>query len=106
KKAVQSGLLQPYDTDPQTVADTIFAPGLSTAREVSLHAGRGVGMTAVRTMIQDLGGRIEVQLPQALHKTFTDFQPLAFVIQLPRSQDQLLTRVESEDPKLPTTRAS
>lgn len=106
KKAVQSGLLQPDDTDPKAIADTIFAPGLSTAREVSLHAGRGVGMTAVRTMIQDLGGRIEVQLPQALHRTFTDFQPLAFVIQLPRSQDQLLTRVESEDPKLPTARAS
>lgn len=38
----------------------IFAPGFSTASEVSAVSGRGVGLDAVQTAVQELGGTIEI----------------------------------------------
>ena len=38
----------------------IFAPGLSTTREVSDISGRGVGMDVVKTNLDQLGGQIEI----------------------------------------------
>jgi len=42
------------------VIDLIFAPGFSTAAEVTDLSGRGVGMDVVRTSIERLGGRVTV----------------------------------------------
>ena len=38
----------------------IFQPGFSTATEVSELSGRGVGLDAVKTVIEDLGGTVSV----------------------------------------------
>lgn len=38
----------------------VFLPGLSTARSVTDVSGRGVGMDAVKTAVQRLGGRIVI----------------------------------------------
>ena len=38
--------------------DLIFAPGFSTAVEVTDLSGRGVGMDAVRTAVERFGGRV------------------------------------------------
>jgi two-component system, chemotaxis family, sensor kinase CheA len=46
--------------DDEAVVDLIFAPGFSTARAVTGLSGRGVGMDAVRTAIQRMGGRVTV----------------------------------------------
>jgi two-component system chemotaxis sensor kinase CheA len=43
------------------VVDLIFAPGFSTASEVTSLSGRGVGMDAVRTAIERLGGRVSLE---------------------------------------------
>jgi len=59
RKAMQSGLItadEPLDVDK--AAQLIFAPGFSTATEVSELSGRGIGMDVVRTEIQSLGGHI------------------------------------------------
>ena len=40
---------------------TIFAPGLSTADQVSAISGRGVGMDVVKTNLQAVGGTIELE---------------------------------------------
>lgn len=40
--------------------ELVFAPGFSTAAKVTAISGRGVGMDAVRTAIERLGGRIEI----------------------------------------------
>jgi len=40
--------------------ELIFAPGLSTAATVTTLSGRGVGMDAVRSAIERLGGRVTV----------------------------------------------
>jgi two-component system chemotaxis sensor kinase CheA len=43
------------------IVDLIFASGFSTAREVTGLSGRGVGMDAVRTSVERLGGRVSIE---------------------------------------------
>jgi two-component system, chemotaxis family, sensor kinase CheA len=64
--------------DDAAALEFIFAPGFSTASAVTHVSGRGVGMDAVRTAVETLGGRvlvtstrgagsaIRLELPQAL----------------------------------------
>ncbi len=43
---------------PEAAANLIFAPGLSTAEDVTAISGRGVGMDVVRANVERLGGAI------------------------------------------------
>jgi two-component system chemotaxis sensor kinase CheA len=45
----------------EDVVDLIFAPGFSTASQITGLSGRGVGMDAVRTSVERLGGRVLVE---------------------------------------------
>jgi len=60
--AIDKGIVQPdaHLTD-QEIDELIFAPGFSTAEEVTDISGRGVGMDVVRRNIVSLGGRIQIQ---------------------------------------------
>ena len=40
--------------------DLIFAPGFSTAEQVTSVSGRGVGMDVVKTNIEAIGGSLDV----------------------------------------------
>jgi two-component system chemotaxis sensor kinase CheA len=53
----------------QEVTDLIFAPGFSTATEVSAVSGRGVGMDAVRSAVERMGGRVTVRSRPGLGTT-------------------------------------
>lgn len=66
--------------DDKTTLDLVFAPGLSTASSVTDVSGRGVGMDAVRTAIESLGGRVAINsvLKQGTTVRFT--LPQAVVI--------------------------
>lgn len=69
----------------QQVADLIFHSGLSTADEVTMVSGRGVGMEAVQVFLQKQGGSIEVRLKQTPEPGMPfDFVPFEFVIALPK----------------------
>ena len=60
-KAVERGLLDPDHAAGLSEAEALdlaFLPGLSTAGAVSDLSGRGVGMDAVRTAVQRLGGTV------------------------------------------------
>ncbi|CAM3154628.1 ATP-binding protein [Rariglobus hedericola] len=61
-RAEAAGLLTPgADHSPADIARCIFAPGFSTAAEVSLHAGRGMGMDIIKAKVVDeAAGAIEV----------------------------------------------
>jgi two-component system chemotaxis sensor kinase CheA len=62
--AVERGILSKEDAatlGEDEVVDLIFVPGFSTAVEVSDVSGRGVGMDAVRTSVERLGGRVQVE---------------------------------------------
>ncbi|EJE54397.1 chemotaxis protein histidine kinase-like protein [Acidovorax sp. CF316] len=62
-KAIASGLV-PEDCAlaPAETAQLIFAPGFSTASEVTAISGRGVGMDAVKAFIESVGGSIGLEL--------------------------------------------
>ena len=63
-KAVANGLSTEADLERMTEAQIhkfIFAPGFSTAAEVTSVSGRGVGMDVVRTNIDQIGGTIDVK---------------------------------------------
>jgi two-component system chemotaxis sensor kinase CheA len=62
-KAVRMGLVS--EAEAETLSDTqvyrfIFAPGFTTATEVTSVSGRGVGMDVVKSNIDQIGGTIEV----------------------------------------------
>ncbi|HEY3396394.1 MAG TPA: chemotaxis protein CheA [Armatimonadota bacterium] len=61
--AVRKGLMnaaQAAALTDQAARQLIFAPGFSTALEVSDVSGRGVGMDVVMSNIEQLGGEVEV----------------------------------------------
>ena len=63
-KAVEKGLITADQAERLGEAEAwqlIFAPGFSTAAVVSDVSGRGVGMDVVKTNIERLGGRVEIE---------------------------------------------
>ncbi|RBM67886.1 chemotaxis protein CheA [Vibrio tarriae] len=107
RKAVEKGVLEPQtqrsDLTDKQIINLIFAPGFSTAEQVSDISGRGVGMDVVRRNIEELGGQIEVDSVLGRGSRFTISLPLTLAIldgQLVKVADQvyvipLLTIVES-----------
>ncbi len=80
-KAEQRGLLQANQVIREAeVLDLIFAPGFSTAAEVTELAGRGVGMDVVRSEVTALGGRIVVTSIAGAGATFTINLPLTLAV--------------------------
>jgi len=61
-KAEALGLLRAEQAASDTeMAQLIFAPGLTTATEVTGLAGRGIGMDVVRSEVVGLGGRVDTR---------------------------------------------
>ena len=63
-KAVAQGLVSEIDAEKLTESQIhkfIFAPGFSTAAEITNVSGRGVGMDVVRNNIDQIGGTIDVK---------------------------------------------
>lgn len=61
-KAVAAGVITPEAADalsPAARAQLVFAPGVSTADQVTAISGRGVGMDVVKSNIERIGGTIE-----------------------------------------------
>ncbi len=66
--------------DEQEVFALIFAPGFSTASQVSDVSGRGVGLDVVRQNIASLNGRVEVESALGAGTTFRLVLPLTLAI--------------------------
>ena len=63
-KAVEKGLVTADQASMMTDGEAlrlIFAPGFSTAAQVTDVSGRGVGMDVVRTNIEQLGGTVDIE---------------------------------------------
>ena len=63
QKALEKGLVTKTELDamePNEILKLIFMAGFSTAETVTDVSGRGVGMDAVRTKIENLGGALEL----------------------------------------------
>jgi len=80
-RAIEQGIIKTDENlDRPAIAQLIFRAGLSTARAVTMVSGRGVGMDAVKSNIEALGGRVEIELDQE-----ADLTSWALVLHLPRS---------------------
>ena len=69
-KALQQGLVASDNLTDEDVWQLIFAPGFSTAEQITDISGRGVGMDVVKSNIQEMGGRVEIT-SRAGHGTTT-----------------------------------
>jgi HPt (histidine-containing phosphotransfer) domain-containing protein/two-component sensor histidine kinase len=63
----------------EDLAQLIFEPGLSTRAQENQVSGRGMGLSAVRSLASDLGGTIRLEL----HQKDRAAPALSFVIDLP-----------------------
>lgn len=84
EKAVAAGWIQPFlaeDLPPEEVAAFIFRPGLSTAEQVSQVSGRGVGMDAVKSTVESLGGGVEVRTQTGAGTSIALVVPITAAIQ-------------------------
>ncbi|WP_198969172.1 Hpt domain-containing protein [Xylophilus sp. ASV27] len=80
-KARALGLIGAADTlDDAAAANLIFAPGVTTATEVTELAGRGIGMDVVRSEVQAAGGRIETLSQPGQGTSFRLILPLTTAV--------------------------
>ncbi|MBM3845867.1 MAG: chemotaxis protein CheA [Verrucomicrobia bacterium] len=98
KKALENGIIKPGQqlTDKE-IWDLIFAPGFSTADQITDISGRGVGMDVVKRNIQKLRGKVEIESVEGQGSVFSIYLPLTLAI-----IDGLIIKVGRERFILPT----
>ncbi|MDP3345922.1 MAG: Hpt domain-containing protein [Hydrogenophaga sp.] len=111
EKAIAQGYVLPgTHISDEAAAQLVFAAGLSTVREVSELAGRGIGMDVVRNDVLALGGRIETSTQPGQSTTFKLVLPLttavtqvvmlragALTLGVPSNLVELVRRVTSDE---------
>jgi two-component system chemotaxis sensor kinase CheA len=97
-RARERGLIGPNDQlTEQQAFQIIFAPGFSMAAKVTDISGRGVGMDVVKTNVERVRGRVEVDSQLGQGSVFRIRLPLTLAI-----IDGLVVRVGDERYILPT----
>ena len=79
-KAASQGMAVHDNMSDEEVGMLIFAPGFSTAEQVTDVSGRGVGMDVVKRNIQEMGGHVEIQSKQGTGTTIRILLPLTLAI--------------------------
>ena len=85
RRAVASGALTQDEADglnDEQRLQLIFLPGLSTAKETTDLSGRGIGMDAVRTVAERLGGSVTLSTRRGEGTTLTVTLPSAGALAL------------------------
>ncbi|WP_296229065.1 chemotaxis protein CheA [Ralstonia sp. UBA689] len=80
KKARERGLAVSDNMTDDDINQLIFAPGFSTADQVTDVSGRGVGMDVVKQNIQSMGGYVEIQSQRNKGTTIRIVLPLTLAI--------------------------
>ncbi|MGH1510980.1 chemotaxis protein CheA [Ralstonia solanacearum] len=80
KKARERGLPVSDNMTDDEINQLIFAPGFSTADQVTDVSGRGVGMDVVKQNIQSMGGYVEIQSQRGKGTTIRIVLPLTLAI--------------------------
>lgn len=81
RKAQEKGLIKEgAELTNAEVYDLIFAPGFSTAKQVTEISGRGVGMDVVRRNIESVRGRVRIDSVPGQGSTFTIVLPLTLAV--------------------------
>jgi len=79
-KAISQGLPVHENMSDDEIGMLIFAPGFSTAEQVTDVSGRGVGMDVVKRNIQEMGGHVEIQSKAGAGTTIRILLPLTLAI--------------------------
>ncbi len=91
KKAREKGIDAPDSMTDNEVWNLIFAPGFSTAEEVTDVSGRGVGMDVVKKNIAALNGTVEIDSAEGFGMRVSVRLPLTLAI-----MDGMSVRVSDE----------
>jgi chemosensory pili system protein ChpA (sensor histidine kinase/response regulator) len=81
--AIARGFVADSEADAMTqeaLQELLFAPGFSTAPEISELSGRGVGLDIVKTQVTKLKGTLSLDSQPGLGTTFTIRLPLTLAI--------------------------
>ncbi len=98
-KALEKGLVSPnHALTESEINALIFAPGFSTAEQITDISGRGVGMDVVRRNIESIRGRIDIQSVLGQGTIFQIRLPLTLAV-----TDGMLVRVGDERYIVPLT---
>jgi len=79
RRAVECGIVTAEEAlrlNEDQQLELVFAPGLSTADEVTEFSGRGVGLDVVKTALQSLKGSVDVESEPGRRTTFRLIVPL------------------------------
>ncbi|WP_374403211.1 chemotaxis protein CheW [Niveibacterium sp.] len=80
-KGIERGLIGPEDElSDAEIHQLIFAPGFSTAAQVTNLSGRGVGMDVVKRSVEALRGEIDISSRKGAGTTFRIRLPLTLAI--------------------------
>jgi len=82
-KALERGIIDKERASKMSdreICELIFAPGFSTAAQVTSVSGRGVGMDVVKTNIDKVGGSVEISSVQGKGTTIQLRIPLTLAI--------------------------
>ncbi|AYN26467.1 signal transduction histidine kinase [Buttiauxella ferragutiae ATCC 51602] len=79
-KALSQGMAVHENMSDDEVGMLIFAPGFSTAEQVTDVSGRGVGMDVVKRNIQEMGGHVEIKSQANVGTTIRIMLPLTLAI--------------------------
>jgi len=79
-KAREQGIAVAEDLADKDVWQLIFAPGFSTADQITDVSGRGVGLDVVKRNVETMGGRIDITSLEGVGATFTITLPLTLAI--------------------------
>ncbi len=82
-KAIELGLASETELAAKSdneICNFIFAPGFSTAAQVTSISGRGVGMDVVRSNIEQIGGTVDLSSVAGTGAIFTIKSPLTLAI--------------------------
>ena len=98
-EAIRNGLLAPSeDIGEAALAQLIFAPGFSTARELTETYGRGIGMDVVRSEVAAVGGHVDVTAVAGRGTTLSIYLPQALAV-----AHALLVRAGDQTYAIPST---
>ncbi|MGD6816147.1 chemotaxis protein CheW [Metabacillus sp. 84] len=83
KRAIERSIVTEQESSELTerqINELIFAPGFSTAEQISDISGRGVGLDVVKSAIESLGGAVTVDSEEGKGSVFSVQLPLTLSI--------------------------
>lgn len=70
EKAVNANLI-PEDANRSQILSAIFMPGLSTSKEETMSAGRGIGLSLVADRLKEVNGKLSISTKEGVGTKFT-----------------------------------